>query len=852
LGRSRREEREPGRARIPADWAETMGGIVQTTTGDGGLPAYDLTDAELGPGSSLGNGHVWVTVGTDGRIHTFFSIDVGEEVAGPLMVRYGSAETRIAGRPGAFAEAANVPLAPVRPGRFVIHPAYQKHIFDLAGAISVQETVLVPRGETVESGDETAVYYFVELENRADEPRALRVYAFARFAGSRRTPVIRGHSDERAGALFASEEENPDWIRVLAATRGPTSWAITNDFGPIYDTDFMPSLNSETRAEGDVLGCLELRVELAPRAQERFAFVLSFTPDGLEAAHSQLDRLLDADAMLDSTVAYVEEELAPCQVMTPDPVINEGVLWAKVNMDRVLAHFPQGESFTNEPGVSSNVVARDAVWFVYGCDHFRPETSRRLLDALVKFQYPTGKIPEYFNARTGDVDDYGLNINDGTPLFVLGVNHHVRSTGDLDYLRSVYDSVARAARYIMSQRDARGLVYCGAEGVEVWGICSWRNVIPNYRINGAVTEVNAECAAALRAMGHMAENLGRTGDAEEFSNASRELAAAINGHLLDKGRQLYLLNIDTEGRRHTDVTADELFPVLFRIADEDVAFRIIRRLNSPDFWTAAGLRTVSRADPLYDPAKHVGLLGGVWPGVTWWYAFAAARYHPEFMVKALHASYEHYNRHPRVFGTVPGHFSEWFDGESLMNRGMRLSPWEPPRFLWAAVEGICGIMVSPGEPGIRPLLPPDWKWASAMGVCYHGGRITAFAGRMGERVHVWANTEFKSTGTKDVFDDDVTDRVAVGHAGAHPVALQGRRRTIVAIGSCHDQALTTPVGLAELLDADQVYRVRQYSSERGEWCLEETARGSALANLGLRIEAKGYHVLEFTKAASLK
>ena len=234
---------------------------------------------------------------------------------------------------------------------------------------------------------------------------------------------------------------------------------------------------------------------------------------------------------------HVREELADCQVMTPDPVINQGAFWSKVNMLRVLAHYAQGEAFTNEPGVSSNIVARDVIWYVYGCDHFQPEVSRRLLDALARCQYESGKIPEYYNARTGEVADYELNINDATPLFVLGVNHHVRSTGDMEFLQHSYEAVARASDYILSQRDERGLVFCSADGEEVWGICSWRNVIPNYQINGAVTEVNAECAAALRAMGHMAENTGRKKDARKWRRAAEELTAAINEHLLDRERE---------------------------------------------------------------------------------------------------------------------------------------------------------------------------------------------------------------------------------------------------------------------------------------------------------------------------
>ena len=57
---------------------------------------YEYDGEDAGPGSSLGNGHCWVNIGSDGRIASFFSTDIGQEVAGPLLVRYCSAETRVA------------------------------------------------------------------------------------------------------------------------------------------------------------------------------------------------------------------------------------------------------------------------------------------------------------------------------------------------------------------------------------------------------------------------------------------------------------------------------------------------------------------------------------------------------------------------------------------------------------------------------------------------------------------------------------------------------------------------------------------------------------------------------------
>ena len=108
------------------------------------------------------------------------------------------------------------------------------------------------------------------------------------------------------------------------------------------------------------------------------------------------------------------------------------------------------------------MVARDACWFVYGNDHLLPEFSRTLLEAFAQRQQPSGKIVEFYRGVAGTDDDYGLNINDDTPLFILAVNHHYRATGDLEWLRRIYPAVARTARYIISQRDERGLVFCTA------------------------------------------------------------------------------------------------------------------------------------------------------------------------------------------------------------------------------------------------------------------------------------------------------------------------------------------------------------------------------------------------------
>ncbi len=674
--------------------------------------------------------------------------------------------------------------------------------------------------------------------------------AFARLRGSLPEYVVVRY-DTEAKALVA-------WNRTLPATAcffgfdtAPTAYETSFDFGSVYDPSHAHGLCNTTKAQGDVVGCLQLDATIAQGETFTVTIVAAAYALGADAAKPRYAALPGAQHALDATVQHLERVVARSRFLSPDPVLNDGALWSKVNMRRVMGEYPQGVAFTNDPGNSSNVVARDAAWFVYGNDYFMPDFSRALLDKLIDVQYPDGKLPEYFDALTGRVEDDGLNINDDTPLFVLAGNHHFRATGDGEWLALCYSSVAKAARYIISQIDGRGLVFCDARDPrgEVWAIASWRNIIPGYTINGAVTEINAECVAALRAAAGLAHELGIEDEAAEFRTRAEALRDAMDRHLINPETGLYYLNIDADGNAHTDVTGDLVFPVMFATCDDDMAFRIISRLNAPDFTTPAGLRTISRNDLRYDPVAYAGLLGGVWPGLTWWYAFAAARYHPDAMVEALRSSFEHYSAAPRKHHTVPGQFSEYFDGESLVNRGMRLSPWEPPRFLWAALEGICGVSLAMAEPAVQPLIPRYWRWVAVRDLPYHGGALSYVVLRQRGALHVYSTRTVQTTCTPHVYEEDVSDRVRLLSDAAVTVALRTGDRMVVVVGSVSPNTITAPLDLVGLVLPRRCYRVRIYNSERDDWEDRGMLRGEAFSCLALSIETKGFRLIELAPAA---
>lgn len=345
----------------------------------------------------------------------------------------------------------------------------------------------------------------------------------------------------------------------------------------------------------------------------------------------------------------------------------------------------------------------------------------------------------------------------------------------------------------------------------------------------------------------MSQAVGDDNGAQEFFQAAEDLRTAINKHLINPKTGLYCLNIDSSGAVHTDVTADEVFPVLFDVAPPDTATRIIGRLRANDFMTSAGLRTVSRNSPEYEPTKLVGLKGGVWPGVTFWYAFAAARVNPEFMVEALHASYLQYLLDPLKNNTVPGQFSEWFDGESLVNRGMRLSPWEPPRLLWAAIEGLCGTKAKPGGGyTVAPTRPLNWKWTALRRLPCADGFLTFFATFEDQDVHIYANMPVDTPHTLVVAGQDVTNRVRLADYRVRRAAFATEKELMICLGTEAGAYVTAAVILSGLLEPKEQYTLRIYSSASG-WVEAGTASGADLSDLAITIEDGEFRVLKMTK-----
>ena len=772
--------------------------------------SYVVDASELASGSTLGGPDLCLTLKADGSIDRVHSLAAGATLLSGLSVAHWSLDDGIR-------------LAR-EDGTFTLSPAAQTYRYRLGEAVSVEETVFV----LDDGGAFDACYAVFRLRNEGTREARIASAIFARIAAAMTGAEVEAGYEERLRALIVRNRTAPYAARALTISCDPASWSVSASHARALDERWGGPFDCRIDASGsDPLGTLHVEHTIPCGGETSYAVALVALPQGSATADQVVAGLPAAADALAATRRRYDDALARSVVLAPDREVERGAHWAKANMLRVMRRAPAGLGFSNDPGNSNACVARDAAWFVHGCDWLDPGFSGALLRGFAARQERDGKIVEWFDLRSGETYDDGLNVNDDTPLFVLALRHHVAATGDRSALAELYDAAVRAGQQLLDNRDPRGLVWCSSTQTGARGIVGWRNIIDGYRISGATTELNSLAYAAFRALAELAALLGHESEQRRWNDEATALHAAIERHLRNPLNGLYYLCIDVDGSARDEITADLVFPVMFGVSDEVTSARIVTRLQDEGFWSAAGLRTVPRGAPEYDPARADGLLGGVWVGVTFWYAFAAATFVPDIMAEALAIGFRHYAADPKRYNTVPGQFSEWLHGETLANRGMQLSPWFPPRYLWAAVEGACGLRPGPERARIAPNVPPSWSWLAVRNVPFHGTPCTWIVARIAGGLRLFATARVESDLALEHYDRDVTSDVHVAGDEVAVVALARDARALVFLGNREDH--TVSVAIRGVGSLEHCRAIRHYDPLRDAWFEQIRTGGESIA-----------------------
>ncbi|MEO9169661.1 MAG: amylo-alpha-1,6-glucosidase [Candidatus Baltobacteraceae bacterium] len=687
--------------------------------------AYVIPESQTPYGLLLGNYKSYAQSTAKGGVRGLWDADTDQIIFGTHQIAY-----RIKGGSQTF-----LPHQITR--EFTFLPYAQISEFTLDNRAHVTEAFFVPHGAAF---DRTVGFVVdVTLYNPGGEEIEIAVFPWAMLVGQR----FYGEPEHEVsawseGRFICSKNVETGAERWWGGSREPVAMELSLREQVLLENMRRSTLlPDDTQGFGHVtpelakfvsrriFGAFEYRITVAPGARESLRLAVVYHKDGGAKSRPVLERLLSDKRALHDTQKYYGDRLADARFMTPSPVISRGVVWAKANMLRIVKDYPQGWGSTNSPP-SDILVSRDTSWFVHGFDYFWPQFSRDALEVFNTFVDESGLMVEYVRGVNGYKTAYDLNINDDTPLHLIAMLHHYNATLDDSWVRERLPLIVKITDYMMTQVDDQGLLFCKAKGVDMYGISSWRNIIPYYTLDGAVTEINAEGVYALEASAMLCAVAGDTANWEKYSHQAQALRAAMMDFLFNDDTGAFVLNYDQDRNYQDNFTADEIFPVLFEVADEDRRRAILKRLLEADFVTPVGLRTISTADAWYFPSYGFGLLGGIWPDLTLWFAVALARNgFGDDCVHFLGSVYEAMEGgSPR--NTVPGEFGEWFDGGSLSNRGMYLSPWTGAKYLWAVAETIGGLngYRTSGRPHLAPMRPKGWSWMAAARVHWGGRRCS--------------------------------------------------------------------------------------------------------------------------------
>jgi hypothetical protein len=461
---------------------------------------------------------------------------------------------------------------------------------------------------------------------------------------------------------------------------------------------------------------LELRLSFDPKTQSHQFFPLLMATTSAQL----LDLNKTWPAQYQKTAQYYAHFFDhKLTAETPDPSFNLALRWAELAIDQAQVRFH------NETGLVAGYYSsadsarpgfawffgRDTLFSLYAVHSYGDfALSRRALEFLLHRQRADGKIMHEFS-QTADLVDWNATpyfyaSADSTPLLVMTMWDHVRSSGDVDFLRAHWSEVKKAWAFTRAHDSDGDGIYENTEGTG-W-VESWPSGMPHQEIYlAAIDQQSATSMAKLSA-------IMKDPDLEKSArNQAAQIAAKISSEYFDAGRQFYAFSRNADGTLDHTATA---FPSVawwdgsLELANAEKMFE---RWASPEFSTDWGVRDVSRAESIYDPMSYHQ--GSVWPLYTGWTALA------EYRAGRPFSGYAHLMQNAAMtFSQDLGAVTELLSGEFFQPFGRSSSHqlWSSAMVLTPAIRGLFGLEADALRHILRvqPQLPAAWEYVNLKNV----------------------------------------------------------------------------------------------------------------------------------------
>jgi glycogen debranching enzyme len=237
-----------------------------------------------------------------------------------------------------------------------------------------------------------------------------------------------------------------------------------------------------------------------------------------------------------------------------------------------------------------------------------------------------GKIPHEFrqgemaNCREIPYIPYYGSI-DSTLLFVITLEAYIRWTNDLPVLTKLWPNAEAAARWMIKYGDQDGDTFLEYRTRSKKGIVnqgwkdSWDSVSHQDGTLAeapiALCEVQGYAYAAYRAMGYLADRLGKAEDAVYWSEVAEKLQVSFLSRFWWEDEHVFYMALDGSKQPCAIVTSNAGQCLWSGIVPDILAKKIITRLMREDIYSGWGIRTLSEYAAHYNPMSYHN--GSIWP-----------------------------------------------------------------------------------------------------------------------------------------------------------------------------------------------------------------------------------------------
>ncbi|HEY0845083.1 MAG TPA: amylo-alpha-1,6-glucosidase [Noviherbaspirillum sp.] len=473
----------------------------------------------------------------------------------------------------------------------------------------------------------------------------------------------------------------------------------------------------------------DFRLALPPKGEAHVYITIGCEPDA-EERYELTDYFSAFTQVNDAVRTRLNKR---CKVVTSDPLFNGWLDRSTADLVMMTTTLKEGDyPYAGLPWYSTTfgrdgiLTAREYLWI-------DPGLAKGVLAFLAAHQATEhdpvrdaepGKI--LHEARKGELAllneipfRHYYGTVDATPLFIGLAGAYYERTGDLEFIRSIWDNILRALHWIdhFGDRDGDGFVEYARYSETGLAQQGWKDSHDSvFHRDGqladapiALCEVQGYVYEAKLRAAQLAALLGDQLLAASLTEEAAKLKKHFNEAFWCEEIGTFALALDGAKRQCAVPSSNAGHTLWSGIATPAYAARVADQLLNPDFFCGWGIRTIPAKEARYNPMAYHN--GSVWPHDNAIIAEGMARY--GFTGKAMavfsglrEASlYMDQSRMPELFCGF----------EKRPDEGPTLYPVACSPQAWAAasvfslLQACLGLSFDPHKPEIRfrnPQLPP--------------------------------------------------------------------------------------------------------------------------------------------------